>query len=454
MRVALILPAQELTSEDLTLVLRGIDGRYANRTTELVLLCIPTTIEHYRRIVTGITAELLSPQTLQTCEEALYLFLPGTKLPLTDGDLQACLPLARSYTIDAQGGIRPMGRQVSEKDDPHLNTHIFNYLAPSNPAHAQAYSFFPWSWLYREPSWGPINEFGHRIGEDFRQYAERAPGHFLIGGFGGSAAFGWECLAADIWTACLERLLNEHCQNTGIPATFTVLNFASGGHTILNEIFHYILFCHRLSFDLVITLDGTNDLWNGQMSDPYLLERSDITYQETQEAWAKMLHGAQNRQTRYSTETDILRSTNPPGINLRAYVTRIRQFRHLAESDGARFLWGLQPMLFSRPHMSPQEELIKNNWGPRDEKPRADLPKLFNLLSQNLPKDCADIAINHHEIFSRYSDNQTLFWDIVHPNPEGQSRIASNYFEHIRDRILPSLIEERAHGRQLRPTPT
>ncbi|MBF0284695.1 MAG: hypothetical protein HQL51_09570 [Magnetococcales bacterium] len=433
MNLAVILPPHPLDPAHWEQAALGIALRLGGTPADWTLLAPTDHLERHRR---DFPALPLAPWEASSVGEGGSVVFVQTVSPWAAREnALGSRPLPR-FTVDRHGGVRPLGRAVGPEDDPQLESHVFNRLGPRDAQSAWAYHYFPWSALYRDASWGPLDPFGHRIPQDLELLRRRAPNHFLIGGFGGSAAFGWECLPDQLWTHHLEEGLNRHCLDHGLPTRFTVLNFAGPGHVVLNEMFHYLLFAHRLPLDLVISHGGTNDLWNGQMSDPFLLEH-DITYQESQEDWAQILHDSRDRPTVYSTRDEVQRSVNPPGVNLRAYVARIRQFRQLAEGNGARFLWGLQPMLFSRPRLSDQEAVIPTKWKPRDEEPRRRLPQLFALLEQNLPPDLAEAFLNHHARFARYDDDATLFRDLVHPAPEGQARIARHYVERIRDALLP-----------------
>ncbi|OHC75289.1 MAG: hypothetical protein A3G18_02570 [Rhodospirillales bacterium RIFCSPLOWO2_12_FULL_58_28] len=342
----------------------------------------------------------------------------------------------RIYMVDESGGIHSLNRALSEFDDPELNAHVFNRLGPRDAESASAFFHFPFGYLYRDVSWGPINAFGHRHEHDLRTLADRPRTHKVILGYGGSAAWGWGCLPHQVWTGVLEQILNARMNEMGGDLSFSVINLAGPGHVIIHEMITHMLHAHRVNPDLVITLDGTNDLWNGQMCDPFLVAH-DVVYQEEQEQWAQILHQSSDRPRAYAGGGDIKRGINQPGVNIRAYVARVRQFRAMIEASGAKFIWALQPMLFSKSGLHRLETGIPTKWTNADKEIRVNMPLLFELLNRELPMHDRDVFVNIHEAFKPLESDAFCFWDIVHPSPGGHKRIAEILAARIEESLLP-----------------
>ncbi|MGB0683467.1 MAG: SGNH/GDSL hydrolase family protein [Magnetovibrionaceae bacterium] len=433
MKQAVVLPPHPLDPLDLGQIVLAVEQRSRLKNADApVWFCFPQAAETHAALAERLTGlSILASDSLLAFDEVLFIevglaYAANPALPLHRPD--------RCFSVDQKGGIRPLQRPVDETDDPALADHAFNQLGPRGANAALAHHFFPWSYIYRDVSWGPVNAMGHRIQGDYQALADRDPDHKVIACFGGSAAWGWECLDAQVWTSLLEDRLNARATKVGADLRFTVLNFAGPGHVILNEIFNFVLYCHKITCDVVIHHGGTNDFMNSQLSDGYLLARHDINYQAIMESWAQRLHDRRDRTLAYDPNDDLRISRNPPVQVVRSYVARARQFRSMAEATGARFIWGLQPMLFSKSAVHAKEAEVAHS--ARDANAREKIPVLFKTLCDNLPLADQACFFNLHEAFGRFGADQNLFWDIVHPNPEGQRQIADLYMERFGDDLF------------------
>lgn len=443
MKAAIVFPPNEAPPILFRQIMEAVQARYRRRDdVSMRFFAFPKTLSYYQSHIDGIELTPIDGNCLVAFDEALLI---QVNMPYAMAALPFSLP-ERSYILESTGAVRPLKRATDERDDPVREAHVFNRLGPRDSLAAHAHYYFPWSYLYREPAYGPINEIGHRIDHDYLALVERDPGHKVIACYGGSAAWGWDCLHHQVWTARLDEKLNAQAKEKGLPWTFTVLNFAGPGHVVMNEIFHFILFGHQVPFDVVISHSGANDLYNGQLSDPWLLETHHITYQQPLESWARILHDSADRPGVYPKAGEPMSSKNPPAVNLRAYVARIRQFRDLARAVGAIFVWGLQPMIFSRRAMAPMETGIEARRPPQENDVYEKYPALYEMLCSNIPDDLAGAFVNHHRLFSDIGEDEWLFWDSVHPAPKGQDRIAGFYLDHFVDKVFP-LLKDREEER-------
>ncbi len=439
MKAAIVFPPNEAHPVCFNQAMEAVQTRYRGRDdVSLRFFAFPKSHCYYQSQIQGIELIPIDEDCLTAFDEALLI---QVDLPYTMASLPFSLP-ERTYTLESTGAVRPFKRAMDGRDDPLIEAHVFNRLGPQNPEVAHAHYYFPRSYLYREPAFGPINEMGHRIDHDYLALADREPGHKVVACYGGSAAWGWDCLHHQVWTVRLEEKLNTRAEEKGLSWTFTVLNFAGPGHTVLNEIFHFILFGHQVPFDAVISHSGANDLLNGQLSDPWLLETHHVTYQQPLESWARILHDSADRPGVYPKAGEHMASKNPPAVNLKACIARIRQFRDLAEGFGAAFIWGLQPMVFSRKDRPPMESIIEAKRPVQEKDVYEKYPALYEILSANVPDDLAAALVNHHRLFSDIGEDEWLFWDSVHPAPAGQDRIAGFYLDHFADKVFP-LLKER-----------
>ncbi|GLR80789.1 SGNH/GDSL hydrolase family protein (plasmid) [Azospirillum oryzae] len=409
-------------------------------------LCAAELMDAYRPALgTGAAVSQLTRESPAAFTEVFFIILdPGYPV----GHYRTA-PEAAIHTVDRTGAIRPHGRVLTEDEDPGMNAHVFTRLGPRDSQHAWAFNHFPWGYLYRDPSWGAVDGFGHRITADLRALEKRERTHKVVACYGGSAAWGWECLPHQVWTALLEERLNARSRSVGSPLRFTVLNFAGPGHVVLHQIFTHILHAHRLNPDVVITFDGINDLFDGQLCDPSLVGPHDIVYQEAQELWAQILHQSHDRARVFPPETDgPWRAVNQPMTVLRAYVARARQFRRMAEGMGAHFIWGVQPVVSSKAALSPEfeKDYLDRHADHRLESIHDNCRRMLDILSREATASDREAMVDHHALFRRFGAEDWLFWDSCHLTPEGNVRVADFFAEHMATRILP-ILEADGFGR-------
>lgn len=356
----------------------------------------------------------------------------------------------RLYIMEPDGFLHPL--QVNSdgsldapcraEHDPHLERHVFSRMGTRNFRGA-AY-FFPYNGFYTgHPSaFGPIDEFGFRNAHDRAGLEKRGPEHVVIAVFGGSTVWSPCCLQPETFCSVLEdRLCAELSGKNGISKV-SVVNFGISGHTVINEMFTWLLFCHKLRPEIVIAHDAFNDLANGVQTDPYLLNRNDMTYMAALERWGQRLMGAAHVPLTQSSDPGaMIRIPSSPQAVVRAYLTRKRQFSDLVESSGATFLWGTQPAWFGKSAAPAEVEKfakIRALSGHLDPMYRA-LPQLYDMIRSVISQSKISHVIDVHAAFGKLTAEDDVFVDHAHLNPKGEAIIAAIYADAILDRILPTL---------------
>ena len=184
------------------------------------------------------------------------------------------------YLINDQGIISLAEGTYSDDENKHLYSHTFNELGPRKD---KTFTYFPYGYLYNYQGAGPVNEMGFRISESLHSYIDRDKNHKLIAVFGGSGAFSIYTQHHEMFSAQLEKQLNENDPNF----EYSVINFGLGGGTVINDMMNYLLYAQNLKPDAVICHCGANDLRFGVISDKHLLNEYNITYLGNFEAWSK-----------------------------------------------------------------------------------------------------------------------------------------------------------------------
>ncbi|HNC00844.1 MAG TPA: SGNH/GDSL hydrolase family protein, partial [Leptospiraceae bacterium] len=318
----------------------------------------------------------------------------------------------RVYEADSLGMIRYTKLELDDIEYPFENRHIFNQIA-SNLGNERI-AYFPYSYITQYVGLGPINQFGHRVDpKEINAIQNREKDTKLIVITGGSAAWSIHTNYDEMFANCLEKKLNSE----NLKYKFKVLNFAQPSAVILNNIFDYILHVQRLKPDLVIFHSGANDLAFGQTSDELLVGEHSIIYQFQFEDWAKILETDRNYNPK-NPKITFKEIKNYPRTIIGALKERILQFKTIVESTGGKFLFGLQPMSFSKQAISTKEKESLKKYSENFFKPIMDnLNFLFNKCEYYLTNDKSIELINFHKEFNQYNESYTLFTDQVHTTP-------------------------------------
>lgn len=275
---------------------------------------------------------------------------------------------------------------------------------------------------------GPTDAFGHRIGGPLEDLASRTSFHLVIAVFGGSGAFGPRCFHDETFAARLERRLNAlQLRRDSQPLRFTVLNFGRSGVAVLQEMIHFLLFCHRIRPEIVISHSGMNDLGLALSTDPYLLTAHDITYWEPE--------GAEERPLELSErDLDDMVST---------YLRRLQQFHEIVQASGATFIHGLQPLsCVKQPSRQEKLGLIEFlRYWPDYRKAVSYHPRLVSALRRDLAQWAAgreEAYIDFNLPFSARGADATLFYDHCHLTAEGHALVADIYAKRL-VRLIPAI---------------
>ncbi len=415
MNIALIVPVNPSGQEALNQRLSGLRTRFPNATIDVLTLEEARDLSQYERI--ACFAE--DDRTL-------------------DSDPHRCV------RVTSVGQVLPAkGVAVSLDDYPDLETHPFNRNGPRGRGDLDfaCFHYFPYGYLYRLVGLGPINAFGHRIMADLRALENRNPDHRVIACFGGSTVWSICTTYEQSFPAVLERELNAHAKQAGSNRSYTVLNFGVPGAVVLNSIQQFMLFAAALRPDYVIAHDGVNDLFYSCTSDPWLLENHAITYQQQLELWAAMLH-----QPDFDKDPNLggpigQPTDTSPGLMLKAYVRRKREFMTLCRAFGSRFIWATQPFAWSKSALSPAERsrIYGKNDGPIAYAHEFRVVRaMFDLLRPRLASMGADHAVDFDERFGSLGAENTVMADMVHLNADGDDLLARYYVEVLLDLEHPT----------------
>ncbi|ACM19022.1 hypothetical protein Geob_0657 [Geotalea daltonii FRC-32] len=339
------------------------------------------------------------------------------------------------YALSSGKLFHPPFSVINQQVDKHLYTHVYNALGERLD---NRYYFFPYTYLYRCTGMGPTNEFGFRIPLDTDRYLGRNPKHKVIAVFGGSAAWSYYNLFEETFAVQLENKLNAYCTAHGLDTHFSVVNFSQLSNVVLDEIFNYMLYCQKLRPDIVIAHDGFNDLFYGQMSDPYLLNTQCITYHFNMERWSQILHNTKDLDLPQMLTPGAILAKNTPRAVIKSYLSRLLQFEGLAKSSGATFISGLQPTVYSRKTPSPVERKFidlyvkPENCGMSEQ--FNNMPFIYDKYQQEIAGKLAHF-IDFDKHFFQLGEDATLFGDIMHTSPEGEELIASTYCTYITENL-------------------
>lgn len=334
------------------------------------------------------------------------------------------------YTLEIDSRIRRCDTKLPESDLPHAYTHAFNKLGPKTPD--GEFYYFPYGYLFKYPGLGPINPFGFRVPDNYADLAIRPKKHKLILFFGGSAMWSMYSYINEMFPAVLEKMLNEYCKHKKIDLQFSILNFGMHGHIVLNEMITYLLFCQKLNPDYVVAHDGWNDLIYGMLSDKFLLNEHQLAYQYNLEGWSQILHKTSDLKATQSNKD--FQPINLPNNVVSAYLDRKNQFRQLVEQNGAKFIWALQPSIYSKKsHSSEEKEYLQHElqYTNSFREPYKRMSFIYETYIKRAAKELTVPFLNLHAYFQNFGDEQTLFGDIIHTVPLGDYKIAQYYFEYF-----------------------
>jgi hypothetical protein len=324
--------------------------------------------------------------------------------------------------------LRLRNQQIDGRDYRHLDAHTYNRNADKNTDNAV---FFPYGHMFREYGMGgPSDAFGFRIPLDTSLLIDRPPHHKLIVVLGGSSVWGFCKFYDETFSTILEGLLQTACDAMGKGKKVTVLNFGQGKSVVLNQIITYLLHVERLRPDLVISHDGGSDVLYGLYSEPLLLER-DICAPKIYEAWSQKLNDRTDVAPRLGKEVSP-QVTNLPCDIIRSYINRKLQLDRVVRASGAKHLFALQPVVWSKERSKQEQENLRLD-------PNSQIfPEALQQTSTILDQLSQELSIleninilDFHRAFSVFGRDVTLFQDYVHTTPLGEQYIAHAYASKI-----------------------
>lgn len=334
------------------------------------------------------------------------------------------LPQGQFFWInDGQQITTPDGK-YDEKLTPGVKRHIFSRVLANE---VSAFGDFPYIPTMIDQRFRPITPLGHRIKTSFDFNLPRPHGEHIIAIFGGSTAQGVNVRYDDTFGHQLETLLNTHSAN---GKGYTVLNFALSGQMLTDEILSYLFFCDRLRPDIVITLNGVNDLTNALMSDSYLVNEWQFSYRYQDEARAAFLNSAGKN----DAPPEQIHVKNSPHAVIQCYLQRLEQFASFVHMRGIRFISCLQPTIYSKSALSPLEQSMlsegKQHIQLLHDIFQQKLPTLMDMLREPLAAMPFE-TIDFHHIFKQYGSESHFFSDSIHFNAHGEEAVAGEIFRHL-----------------------
>ena len=128
---------------------------------------------------------------------------------------------------------------------------------------------------------------------------------------------------------------------------------------------------------------------------------------------------------------------NFPKDIIAAFTKRLNDFKILVETFGGKFLFALQPHIYSKKSQSLYEiekllSLKSLPWWPIMER----MNLLYSLLQRSIIKNYDHNLIDFHNLFIKFDHSQTVFEDNSHCNKKGDNFIAMEYFKFIKTNKL------------------
>jgi len=322
----------------------------------------------------------------------------------------------------------------------YAEKHIFNKLSEKSE-----YGFYysPYSYFFRYPKWGTITETGFRSKEAPYEIREQYQNHIIVAVFGGSTGF--DILVPDekTFAAQLEMKLNDdNVLLKKVQQRFKVINLSHPGNLVLNQVINYILFCHKMNPDIVISHNGANDLVSAQMNDRTLISKYDIGYPDVLEAWGRKIHDNSEVDIDYdfaNFECSNFRPAQPrnsPDDVIESYHSRVIQFNNLVIGNNAQFISGFQPWITSKKKLTEYEEKRLEEYNPYYKALYSNVPMLYDMYDKKLQKEKLNFVVNIHRVFQELEDEISHFGDVCHLLEEGDLVVANEYYNKIRSLFL------------------
>jgi hypothetical protein len=240
--------------------------------------------------------------------------------------------------------------------------------------------------------------------------------------YGGSSVNSIYCLQHETASAVLERALNEHSAQKQLGLKVTVLNFGLPSSSVLQNMHSFLMFQPIVRPDIVVCLDGYNDLYNGVRGDRILLNKYYMAYSGYIEPWSRrgaLVEPPNKVPIEYNVDTGTTSQLGNPRASVRSYLERKRQFMTMVEGMGGRFVWALQPIDL--------RDTIRDV-----------MALMLDLLYARF--EPPPVSIDLHQEFLQRPDRDKIFESVAHMSPYGESLIGARLADVI---VGNGLLESR-----------
>ena len=281
-----------------------------------------------------------------------------------------------------------------------------------------------------------MNNYGFRNSYDIAK--EKAPGSFRIIVLGGSTAWGSGASSNDtVWTAVLENILRRHSGKT-----VEVLNAACGGYTSFQELMYLEFKLLQFSPDMVIVLDGYNDIFMDALypGDKYEANVSVSYYDEkkffesgllwqisglilSRSNFCSLIRRA-GEKIKYETGRSLYGRGYVHTKGIDNYISNIQSIAGLLKGRNIKTMFLLQPYLaISKKQLSPEEESMLS----KNRQASAYMIPLMELLREKYKQFASKNALNYYDLTDICDDSprsETMWYDHAHLNDNGNKVLA------------------------------
>lgn len=423
-KVKLILPIKSLSNETIEKAVNAclhLQNQTSNETLEVY--------SNDESSLDYLNVNFLKPKSFKLEGFEYIVCIYGYDIPPIEG--YTSIPDGHFFWLNNNFQITTPDGKYNEALTPGNKTHFFNKALPNDVA---AFGYFPYIDLIRDQRLRPISSLGYRNKENPLSFKKNINSERIIIILGGSTAQGTHVNYEETFGFLLEQHLNNHLKS---KYKFKVLNFAMSGHLVTDEFITFFSFCEHFNPDLVITFDGLNDLFNGSVNDPYLINEWMYSYRHQLEERAIFFNGPNNNLAENEVNRN-LKIKNEINIVVDTYLYRLRQLHSYFKARNIKSIGCLQPHIYSKKALSrdEQEFISKNDNNPN----RSDVAKVFDLklipqLYDNVSKKFKKLnfdTLNFHTLFRNLDEGTSVFFDRVHFNDNGEKFIANLLFDYIK----------------------
>lgn len=344
--------------------------------------------------------------------------------------------ISEVFECDAHGRMQPRRTFFKDQDVEQKNV-FYSNIGKFHPFKG-GFGYFPYFMMYKNDSdatpskYGRFYEtsYGFRWPRDFvlPQSLKKPAGEVRILVYGGSVAYGVFNSADDSFALRLQRSLTDRATEAGDPLRFRVINMGVPGNTVSEATILHSLYASRLEPDFVIGHLGWNDIASTVACDPLILRDGWVT-NVTASRLAQIVwraQGADDDQTSFNDRYD-----NPLEQCVEVVLRAVERLAHLVRADGARFVFGVQPGLFSKARLHPIEHRFLRGFVYAKPSAFDDLSRirsgLLELERQGPGLVGVADTVPFNELIGQVDPDDFLFWDHAHMAPKGEEMVAKHY---------------------------